>query len=105
MPKAAVGCGFAAKTCAQAVEDVVVSYGNGHGLSTQAALGASHVWEKQAVLPVRLHKFFMRFSSGLAGFFTEVVAGFSPLSTPLIIRSMPVKKRNLFNRSGGLIAL
>ena len=101
MPKAAVGCGFAAKTCAQAVEDVVVSYGNGHGLSTQAALGASHVWEKQAVLPVRLHKFFMRFSAGLIGFFTEVVPKFSPLSTALIIRSIRVNKENLLIGHGG----
>ncbi len=97
----AAHCGFMGENCAKAVDGTLVRGGNGRRLSTWTKLGSRSGWKNSLLLPVRLHKFFMRFSAGLIGFFTEVVPKFSPLSTALIIRSMRINERNLLSRNGG----
>lgn len=89
------------KTCVQPVGDVFMTHQTQTHLSTAAVCIPRGTWKNWLVLPLRLHTIRMQFYPRLWGNLTEVIHRLYPFSTPLIIRTIWVNKRNLLIGNGG----
>ena len=97
MPSAAVYgvVSVAWKDCVQPVRKLLVDSSKQPDLSTHHSQGRVGVWVKGVSYPSLLHIFGTRFYTANVFNFTDTGSHFSPLSTPLIIRTIWEKKEKL----------
>jgi len=89
------------KSCVQPVGLGLVSSRSASKLSTGTYTYNTGKWRKDPLSPTRLHKLLMQLYASNVFKITDVVTQISPLSTPLIIRSMLITKETLLYRTGG----
>jgi len=97
MPSATVyGVVFGAwKDCVQPVRKLLVGTQEHLDLSTRTSQNTARVWVKGVGYQRFLHIFGTRFYTAKVFNFTDISRYFSPLSTPLIIRTIWEKKEKL----------